>query len=462
MAGVSLGGLASGLNTDALVGQLMAIERQPLTRLDTSRFRAEGRKIAFDDLAVRLRGLTTARADLSSPALWKDTQKIESGDPSRVLVRKAPGETANLPAGEHTIAVKSLAVAQRSAFDYVQPQGNGASVTIDVGGVSVSTQGGQNTIADVAKAINDATTAPAYATVIDGNTIVLTAKETGKTFTATSNRFTTNTDPALTRAAAPAVYSVNGGPDQTSTSDRVTGTGVLAGLELDLRGVTLTGTPVKVTVGAAGKDVEAIKSKVKAFVDSYNSMIEYARAELTEAKVAAPKSALDGSKGALRGDSGVSGMLSNLRIALGTRADGVHPDRDTLAELGISVLAPSASVSKSDADRLSGKLVFDEAKLTAAIAANPDEVGRTFDAIGAKVSRIVEPFSRSGDGVLAGRSTQADAEATRIKRSYADLEQRLVKREERLRAYFTRLETSLQASQQQTSWLQGQIAGLGV
>ena len=84
MAGIALGGLASGLDTTTMVAQLMAIERQPLTRLEASRMRVEGRKTALDDLAVRLRGLNTARADLTAVATFKDVQKIENSDPLRV------------------------------------------------------------------------------------------------------------------------------------------------------------------------------------------------------------------------------------------------------------------------------------------------------------------------------------------------------------------------------------------
>ncbi len=461
MAGVSVGGLASGMDTNTMVTQLMAIERQPLTRLDASRLRAEGRRAAFDELATKMRALLTARADLGGAALWKDVQKVESGDAARVVARKSPNASTDVPAGTYAVTVTQTAQAQQSYFAYTAPDPAGSvSVTIGSGDTqtTVSTAAGRTGIGDVAAAINGDSTLAVYAEVTSAGELLLKAKQTGTAFTATSTELAASATPGQAARQAQFSYSVNGGAAVTPPPS-ATNTVTIDGLELDLRAPTIAGTPVTVTVGAAGKDVDAIKTKVKAFVDQYNALVDFARAKLSEPKVANPRIAADHAKGALRGDSGLSGVMSGLRIAMSSRVDGVHPDRDTLAELGISVMAPVAG--KSDQDRLSGKLVLDEKKLTDAIAAGGNEIRTVLDAVSTRVGALVEPFARTGTGVLATRSQQADGEAGRIRRQYADLEKRLEGREARLRAEFTRMETALAASQSQTQWLSGQLAGLG-
>jgi flagellar hook-associated protein 2 len=458
MAGVSLGGLASGLDTNTLVTQLMAIEQQPLTRLTASRMKAEGRKQVLDDLAVRLRALNTARADLVAPALLRDVQKLESSDSTRVGVRRAPGATGDLRPGTFTVDVTQVARTQRTTLTVRPPASGPQRIEVDVDGVTYRTANGQTSAQALADEVNRAQPpAPVRASVIDGQ-LVLDAKATGVAFTAAGPNLTV--DPARSQSAQRALGTITR-DGVTTAIDQTAATVVVDGVELDLRRATFPGQPVTVTVGAPGKDLDQIKAKVKAFVDAYNGAVDFARTKLREEKAAKPVTAADHARGALRGDVGLSAVMSGLRIAISTPVAGADPARDTLGELGISILAPVGAGAKSDGERLGGKLVLDEARLAEAVAAGSADVAGVLAGVGTRVNAILEPFARPGDGVLATRAQQADSEAGRLRTRFAEMERRLDKREDRLRAYFTRLETSLGAAQAQTAWLQGQIAGLG-
>ncbi len=462
MAGVSLSGLASGLDTGTMVTQLMAIERQPLNRLEASRLRVEGRRTAIEDVAVRLRALNTARADLTAVTTFQDVQKTESSDPLRVGAR-APVAGAAVP-GTYTLAVSALAETQMWTMTQGRMPPGQRTTSIQVGTTQATaktyTTTGGTTVAALADTIN-ADPARVVDARVSGGQLVLESRVAGTAFYAGGGDFTRDTSaPALSRTATAAQFTLTYGDQAVTSAVTVTGNTVAyGGMEFDLRRPTVPGPAVTVTVGAVTKDHDAIKAKVKAFVDAYNATVDFARAKLTEARVKDPKLAGDHAKGALRGDVGLSSVMSRLRIALGQRVEGQPPAADALADLGVSILAPASG--KSDADRLAGKLVLDEAKLTAAVQADPEAARAVFEAVGARVDAIVAPFARASDGVLALRSQEADREAGRIRGRKADLEQRLDKREERLRAYFTRLETSLQGAQAQTAWLQGQLAGLG-
>ena len=77
MAGISLGGLSSGLDTQSVIDQLMAIYRAPETRLRLKESALEARQQTLSDVATRLRNLLTAAKDLGSVSTWADTQTLE-------------------------------------------------------------------------------------------------------------------------------------------------------------------------------------------------------------------------------------------------------------------------------------------------------------------------------------------------------------------------------------------------
>ena len=57
-------------------------------------------------------------------------------------------------------------------------------------------------------------------------------------------------------------------------------------------------------------------AKVKAFVDQYNSTLDFIRSKLDEKKVVNPQTTADQQKGLLNGDTMLEGILSQLRNAM--------------------------------------------------------------------------------------------------------------------------------------------------
>ena len=457
MAGISLGGLASGLDTNTMVTQLMAIERQPLGRLDMSRLRAEGRRNVIDELATKLRALNAAQADLSKASLWATSQAFTSGDTTKVTAQKSATATGDVALQTFSVTVNRLASQQVTTYNYAPRAGGNTTITFNGNAaLQVSLPNGAASATQMAAAINARSDLPVTAAVNGSGQLVFTGKTVGATFSATTNG-TLNQVSTTNPTAAYTITSSDGTSTSstTATSNSVT----FNGTTFDLKAIT-GGTPASVRFGTPARDDVAITKQLKAFVDLYNETVDWARTKLGDARVRDAKNLADASKGVLRGDVGLSSVLSNMRIALSSPIGGGAPAaRDTLAEVGISVLAPVSG--KSDADRLEGKLVLDETKFAAALSASAGDVKRVFDVVGGKLDAILEPFSRSQTGVLAVRSEQATNDIGRIKSRYSALEQRLGQRELRLREYFTQLETALGASQSQTAWLQGQIAGLG-
>jgi flagellar hook-associated protein 2 len=324
MAGLSLSGLASGVDTSALVDQLMALERQSVTRLQYRQAALTGQQDALKEVASKLSALETAARNLTSDATWAQNQTAESTDPARVAVARTGGAGI----GGHTVAVHRLASSMQRGFAF-----NGAAGgTITVGGTSFTVDAGA-TIQEVADAINARSTSPVVAAVIKNGAnedrLVLSSRTTGSssdfTVTApgvlTADAAYTTADPSLLNAS----YSLDGGAPQSSQTNVLEH--AVPGLRITLKGVTAAAATV--SVGTPEIDRAAIKTKVKAFVDAYNAVVDTTRAKLTEKPMANPTSDFQAARGQLFGDIGLQSMLSGLR----TPPRGGARERGALARL---------------------------------------------------------------------------------------------------------------------------------
>ena len=150
----------------------------------------------------------------------------------------------------------------------------------------------------------------------------------------------------------------------------------MAGVSLTLRGTTGTGT-VSVVVGSPGADTDAIKTKVQAFVDQYNSTIDFIRGKLDEDRVVNPTTDADRAKGVLRGDPGLTSLLTSLRASVADVFSGRPSDTDQLSEAGVSTGATTGSGTLNQ-DSIAGKLTLDATKLTERLAANFNGVKSLF------------------------------------------------------------------------------------
>lgn len=442
MAGISLGGLASGLDTETMITQLMALEAQPKTLLQKQQTKEEARKTAFEDVARQLRALSTAVNDLRSTLTWGNTQKASSSDETKV---SASIIGSGAPAGSVNVEVLQLARAEQRSYDFP----GAGSVTVNGKTIDLS---GAATAADAAKVFNETEGSPVYAGVVNGK-LVLTAREMGTSITQTG---LTENGPAV--LAQKTRYTVNG-VLQDETTKSVIEPGGLPGVQLTLKAVgssTLQITP-------PGADTDKVKAKIEAFVAAYNSTIDTVNTKLTEEKVKDAKSQTDMAKGILRGDSQLQSLLSSLRSTV-TKLDSTPGAIDSFAELGIGVAKSSESGTTTPDGKL-GKISLDAAKLTAALASDPAAVrnalgGSGTDGLSQALDKVVDPVGKATTGYIARSKGSSDEEIKRITSRLEDWDRRLEKIEERYRKQFTALETALASSQSQQSWLSGQINSL--
>lgn len=446
-------GLASGIDTGSIIEQLLAVERRPRIKLQLRERQVEARENAFRDISTRLRNLKMAAADLRSLATWGDTQTVSSSDETKATARR----TSNAGPGGYSIDITALARAEQRTFTFTADATNPFDLTID--GVPVNLAAGETLDGAVAK-INATAGITVYATNVN-NKLVLSHKETGdvritSSATGTASLAEDTTKEILGQDAA---YKINGGTTQYSAKNVVAG--AIAGIELTLKGITPAGAPMTINVGPAGADREAVKNKLKTFVDQYNSTVEFINSKVKEKKVVNPQTDADYLKGVLSGDTMSRGVLAQLRQALsdvvGDATDTLNDNYDSLAEIGIST-GGAVGASTLNQDAIAGKLSFDEAKFNAAMDANNGAVKQmlgavaNFDGMAQRFERIIDPYTQTA-GTIDTRISGTGSEKTRIRSQIDAIDRRLERKELLLKAQFQAMESAMAKSQSAGNYL---------
>lgn len=438
MAGISISGLASGLDIESIIGDLMRIERAPRARLELRRGQATAREDALSEIRSKLQSVADAAAALRSATLWSDVQSVQSSAPESVAARRLAGAGP----GGYSVEVTQLARAEQRTYDFAP---SGAASQLSVNGATIDLAANAS-LADAVAAINAEPASGVYAVEVGGR-LVLSSRETGAAATIAASGVTIAEDGSKAKPGLDALLSVDG--EAMSSASNVIADAI-PGLELTLKAATTS--PATVSVGPPGADGEAIVAAVKTFVTAYNSALDAIRARLTEEPVANPATQAEANRGVLFGDTQLSGTLSRLRQLL---------SESGLEAIGVGTGAPGAAVGAGSGSVI-GRLLLDEAKLGAALEADPAAVREQLagtEGLADSLQELLKPTIGSS-GAIAGRLEAASAESQRLSDSMAALDLRLERREERLRAQFAALEGLLLRSQSQSAWLDGQLAAL--
>jgi flagellar hook-associated protein 2 len=444
MAGIQMGGLASGLDTTTLISQLMSIERQPRARLERQAAAAQQRQDHLRDIVTKLKALKTAASDLQGTSLWTAKQTVASADSAKVAARSV-GST---PAGTYDVAVTQLATtASRTLTIRTRPQPSDLTIT-DSAGTALPPIGipANATVDQIVAAVNADTTRPVVARSLNGQ-LVLESRTTGSAanFTVAGQVITGE---SASTTAVNTQFSVNGTAHESQTRTST----AIPGLELSLSQLTVAGTPVRVTIGESAIDKDAVAGKMKAFVDAYNAVVDTIRSRTAEKRVPNAQSLTDAKRGVLFGDSTLGQALSQLRIGvMEPVAVGNTAAIDELHEIGIS----TGTASAVSAEKNNGRLVFDQVKFTSAWDGDKASVERLLrgagglTGYGARMDAIIKPLTDAG-GLLDNRITSAGGEVSRLRDSMGRMDDRLERKELFLRRQFTALETALQRMQSQS------------
>src|SRR3954451_23551230 len=282
---VSLSGMASGLDTDSIISQLMAIEQNKVTAVQMRQVSVTQHKTDLSTIKSKLDAVKSAAADLSAAALWKPSQTTASSDPTKLDVSVLGGAGI----GGHSIQINRLASSAQHGFSFDK-----TNLTTDgkltlaysndaLSSMDIPVKAGA-TATDIATAVNASDKAPVYAAVVKENGVerlVFSSRKTGD-----NSNFTVDTsgmaDPAAMAELATYKRTTNLNADVVVDGQALNPPAesniienAVSGVRLSLKGITTS--PVTVATTQPALDTDAVTKKVQALVDAYNNVVTATR-----------------------------------------------------------------------------------------------------------------------------------------------------------------------------------------
>ncbi|MEE9391612.1 MAG: flagellar filament capping protein FliD [Planctomycetota bacterium] len=279
MAGFTFGGLATGLDTNTIIEQLVLLESRPLARLENRRQSFVDKQSQFSQFKSKLSALNDAIKDLSRSS---ELSLYETNSSDETIARVEAGSGAT--SGNFELEVTSLARARSvyfaTAFSDADTADVGAGqVDFTVDGVSSSvTIDNGDTLNDVRDKINDADLGVQASIVNDGTgyNLVFTAEETGVENSFTVDQINFANAGGLSEveliAAEDAQFSINNLAITSSTNQIED---AIEGLTINLESAA-PGQSVEISVT---RDDDAIAEKLDDFISSYNDVLDYIDAQ---------------------------------------------------------------------------------------------------------------------------------------------------------------------------------------
>ena len=475
MATISSIGIGSGLDIESVITQLVAVERAPVTKLQTEATSLQTKLSTYGKLQSGMAALRDAASALTRPSTWNATVGASSDTTSVAVTTSA----STLP-GSYSIEVQRLASVQSNATgvyasaDALVGEGTlhielgtwGAgqtSFTPKAGATAVDITVGPpaESLAQLRDKINASNSGVVASVLTDasGARLVLRSAATGEANgfrVGVSDNDGNNVDGiglsalafdpsagiltmAQALAAANAAASLNGLP---IASESNTLSNVLDGMTLTLGKVTTA--PVLVE---AKPDKESIRKALDSFVTAYNDLNKLV-AEQTKYD-AASKTA-----GVLQGDSAAVSIRSQMRSLLGS-SSGASAMFTRLAEVGFDV-------------QTDGSIKLDETKLANGLA-NLGEMKKLFsnsDLLTPANNGIATQLRAMADQVLGiegSISTRTEGLRKRIDLNQDRqelLEDRIAMMEKRLRAQYTALDRQMASLNSLSNYVTQQLSVL--
>lgn len=441
---ISLGGIASGIDTGSLVDSLVSVARQPINQLATRKSQVDSASQTVTSLSSKLSALKTAALALSTSTGFSS---FSSSSSDAAVVASTSG-AANV--GTYAVSVSALARAQKSRSATFAS----STTSLDQFGtldLKVGADGTSfpievvlsDTLSDIAAKIS-ASGARVSASVMNDGTgarLLLQGMDSGaeNAFTMTQNGVALGLGAAgnTYEAAQDAAFTIDGMP-ATSKTNQVTG--VIPGLKLALTKVTTLPATVQVTT-----DPAALKTKVTSFITAYNDFVNAGH-------LAAGFGGAKATNSVLSADSAVRTALHRVGGLMGNAVAGTSGRYTTMGSIGLKTSRE-------------GILSLDATKFEAAIAADPESVRKLFvtePSIGA--TGLMKTLMSAVDDLVVGDKAPLQArlnglgtQSRRLATSQSKMEGRLADYEAQLKKQFTQMDQMVSKYKTQSTQLSASI-----
>jgi len=512
MAGIRLSGLASGIDTETMIKQLMQAERAPVDRLSQKKQTLTWQRDAYREMNRGLLDLRTAASDMLLSKNYT-AKTATSSDASKVVVTASPAATAGsvtIDSVTQLASASSLVISRNAsatgsissqtkldASGLVAKDGSGnmelelSTYQADgTAGTPVTMKfDGTATIGDLVSKINSDKSLGLSAVFNDiTGKLVLTRQNTGKLAASNEISWTdkntpvVGTEPVKTATVGKnAIYSIGG-----TALEQKTNTFTQNGLTITLNGTSTTATTINTKL-----DTQANFDSIKKFVDKYNDLIDKMNKKVREEKYRDFQPLTDAQRKDLSEDEvkkweekAMSGVLKNdsflregmdaFRSAISSKIDTGYSYTVDSKSVELNYMSQIGITSTSDF-RDGGKLKIDETKLKKMLEEQPEGVYKLFTADAPEPVKNSDGSVTPNPGGLDGFVRQIQGFATtmrdkiskvagldgavattyRLGKSLADLDKSMLTWEDKLtkkeNAYYRRFAAMEQAMNQANS-----------
>lgn len=500
MAGLRVGGLASGMDIDSIVADLMKAERIPLDKLTAKKTTYEWQRDAFRSVNTKLKTFSDYLLDnfmLSSNFNKKTVSNTNSDLLSATANSSATGtlsieKVTQLATAARAVGSEVKTTVDTTATGSTKMSELGITADTSISLKSIKADGtmsdavkidikSTDTIDQVVSRINSSNVG--VTALFEGGKLSITAKNTGNNKEGEEIQVTEDTNGVFDKLGVDfnnliegqnAKFTVNGlETERSSNTFTISGYSVTLKSTFNVSGDTVAPVQLK-----ADTDIDSMVDKVKEFVEKYNDLISGMNDSLKEKKYRDFPPLTDEQRkdmsekeqelwdekaksGLLKNDAIISSGLGDMRNAIYGKVGNGENIIDTLAEMGITT-----SSIYSDG----GKLVIDEDKLKKALTENPDQVVKTLTNSGTKttgedtrgiVQRLRDSIKDFTGKIekKAGKATFTDQQYT-IGKSLIDMNNRITNFQRRLEdietrywKQFTAMEQAISKANNQSSYL---------
>jgi len=500
MSAMRIGGLASGMDTDSIVKQMMQIQKMPLDKLMQQKVWTEWQQEATREQNLAFSSLRTSASNLRLQSSFNAYSAEATGSGS---AKVTAGATAM--SGKYDVQVTALATPAKytSATAIEKTAGTAAKSTdaIGVAGRILVNVGGDT---DVEVDITADMTYKAVADLLQSKTADSVPALRVNFDNTTSRFFISSKELGQAQNFSLSFKTADGATDNPDLSKQITGTNDLSVTttngangsividDVEVAGLTSNKTTVngltiemlKVDTGGSSSitvssNPEKPVQMLKDFVESYNKTIEDLQKQIVEKRYPDFQPLSDEQKkdmsdkeielweekarsGLLRNDPVMKSALQDLRRAFMDKVGGIGDGSiNLLSQIGIN----------TGDYREGGKLFIDEDKLRTALSEKPDEVMNLFtvrseagDGIGARVydklNDIVKNLSaQAGSPASAVDNSTMSKKLRRMETEITRWQDRLTSIEDRYWSQFTAMEKALSKMNSQSAWMQQNMFG---
>lgn len=450
MASISSLGIGSGLDLNGLLDKLSKAEQQRLTPYTSQQTSYNAKLTAYGTLKGALEKFDNLSKDLAKPEFFNNTT-ASAHDQFGVTTN------AKTVPGNYTITVDKLAqpqtlTTQASIADQTSPLGSSGaadrSISITAGHppkqVNIPLGDDQTSLVEMRDAINGAKAGVNASIMRVGDNEYKLAISSTTTGANNKVSLTVNNDAKLggilnydsasgtgamkeTVAGQDAEITVNGTKIKRSTNSIAD---ALQGVTLDLKTTTKPGEPQNLVIGT---DKNGSTEKIKAWVDSYNSLLDTftSLSKYTPVKSGEEQSAKNG---ALLGDNTLRGVQSSIKSALSAAQD--NPELKGLGNLGITTNVKT------------GKLEVDDEKLKKAVDEKPEQVANFFAGNGkdtgmaTEIHNEIQTYIKAG-GVIENSTKSINSNLDRLNTQIIRVTESIQDTIDRYKQQFVQLDTMM-------------------